>query len=148
MACHPAAAAAAGPSQALKAVNVRAVRPQICRTFLALATRHIARIPPRIGNDQSHEESIWLLPAMAVVALLSHALQAAEPLTVGSLFTDHAVLQRDMVVPVWGKAEPGREVVVQFAGQEKQATADKDGRLDVAKLDPMAASATGRNTLR
>ena len=37
----------------------------------------------------------------------------------GSLFTDHAVLQRDMVVPVWGKAEPGREVVVQFAAQEK-----------------------------
>ena len=81
--------------------------------------------------------------ALAVVALLSPSLRAAEPLTLGSLFTDHAVLQRDMAVPVWGKAEPGREVVVQFAGQEKRATADKDGRWMV-KLDPMPASADGR----
>ena len=43
------------------------------------------------------------------------------------LFTDNMVLQRDIAVPVWGKAEPGSKVVVQFAGQEKPATADKDG---------------------
>ncbi len=72
-----------------------------------------------------------------------HWLPAAEPLTLGSLFTDHAVFQRDIAVPVWGKAEPGCKVVVQFAGQEKPATADKDGRWMV-KLDPMAASADGQ----
>ena len=74
--------------------------------------------------------------ALVLVALVSLPAAAAEPLTLGSLFTDHAVLQRDMAVPVWGKAEPGRQVVVQFAGQEKRATADKDGRWTV-KLDPM-----------
>jgi sialate O-acetylesterase len=83
------------------------------------------------------------VPALAVVALLTTALQSAEPLTLGSLFTDHGVFQRDLPVPVWGKAEPGREVVVQFAGQEKRATADKNGRW-MAKLDPMAASASGQ----
>src|SRR6185369_514476 len=56
---------------------------------------------------------------------------------------DHAVLQRDAAVPVWGKAEPGQKIVVQFADQEKTATADKDGRWMV-KLDPLPASATGR----
>ena len=54
---------------------------------------------------------------LAVVALFSGSLTAAEPLSLGSLFTDHAVLQRDMAVPVWGQAEPGQKVVVQFAGQ-------------------------------
>ena len=68
---------------------------------------------------------------------------AAEPLTLGSLFTDHAVLQRDTSIPVWGKAEPGRQVVVQFAGQEKRATTDKDGRWTL-KLDPIGASADGQ----
>jgi sialate O-acetylesterase len=80
---------------------------------------------------------------IAVVALLSQSLFAAEQLTLGSLFTDHAVLQRDMVVPVWGKGEPGQQVTVQFAAQEKKATVDKDGRWMV-KLDPMAASADGQ----
>src|SRR5258708_24056110 len=80
---------------------------------------------------------------LAVIALWFNSLQAAEPLTLGSLFTDHAVLQRDMAVPVWGKAEPGAKVVVQFAGQEKQAAADKAGKW-IVKLDPMAASAEGR----
>ncbi len=74
---------------------------------------------------------------------MSTALQAAQPLTLGSLFTDRAVFQRDLPVPVWGKAEPGREVVVQFAGQEKRTKADKDGRWMV-KFDPLAASATGQ----
>ncbi|HEX4143538.1 MAG TPA: family 16 glycoside hydrolase [Pirellulales bacterium] len=81
--------------------------------------------------------------ALAVVALLSPSLQAAQELTLGSLFSDHAVLQRDMPVPVWGKAEPGQQVVVQFATQEKKATADKVGRWMV-KLDPMPASAEGK----
>lgn len=70
-------------------------------------------------------------------------LSAAEKLSLNSLFTDHAVLQRDIAVPVWGKAEPGLKLVVQFAGQEKPATADKDGKWSV-KLDPLTASAEGR----
>ena len=80
---------------------------------------------------------------LAVIALLSSSLGAAEPLSLNSLFTDHAVLQRDMAVPVWGKAEPGQKVVVQFAGQEKLATADKDGKW-LVKLDPLPASAEPR----
>lgn len=57
-----------------------------------------------------------------------------------SVFTDHMVLQREKAAPVWGKAEPGEEVVVEFAGQKKSTKAGADGRWMV-KLDPMPANA-------
>ncbi len=83
------------------------------------------------------------LAALALVSALAPALSAAEKLKLASAFTDHAVLQRDLAVPVWGKAEPGTKLTVTFAGQEKPATADKDGKW-LVRLDPLAASAEGR----
>ncbi len=58
------------------------------------------------------------------------------------LFTDHAVLQRDARVPVWGWAKPGTKIMVSFAGQKKNATVAKDGKW-MAYLDPMPACTTG-----
>ena len=66
------------------------------------------------------------LGALALVGMLAPSLSAAEKLKLASTFTDHAVLQRDLAVPVWGKAEPGTKLTVSFGGQEKAATADKD----------------------
>jgi sialate O-acetylesterase len=63
------------------------------------------------------------------------------------------VLQRDQPVPIWGQAEPGEEVTVQFAGQEKHAAADKQGhwqvRLKSLKASALPADLTirGSNTL-
>lgn len=34
---------------------------------------------------------------------------AAADVKLPALFSDHAVLQRDMAVPVWGWADPGEE---------------------------------------
>jgi len=79
---------------------------------------------------------------LAVLTCFALPLPAAE-LTVGSLFTNNAVLQRDLPVPVWGTAEPGRKVTVTFAGQEKTATAGENGKWSL-KLDPLAASAEDR----
>ncbi len=53
------------------------------------------------------------------------------------MFTDHAVLQRDMPVPVWGWAEPGEEVTVAIAGQTHKATADDKGNWQVT-LKPLS----------
>lgn len=78
---------------------------------------------------------------LAVTGLGGGAL-AADPqpaLQLGAPFTDHAVLQRDAEVPIWGWTQPGRRVTVAFAGQEKAATAGKDGKWMV-KLDPVPAS--------
>ena len=53
------------------------------------------------------------------------------------------VLQRGVEAPVWGWADQGEEVTVQFAGQTKKAMPDAKGKWMV-KLDPMTASADPR----
>src|SRR6185312_5569661 len=79
--------------------------------------------------------------AVAVVALA--ALGARAEVKLASPFTSHMVLQCDMKVPVWGTAEPGEAVTIEFAGQRKSATAGADGHWRV-ELDPMKASAESR----
>lgn len=64
-------------------------------------------------------------------------------LTVASPFTDNAVLQRDSQVPVWGTANPGDKVTVEFAGQKKISVVNQDGRWK-AMLDSMPADAQSR----
>jgi sialate O-acetylesterase len=91
--------------------------------------------------------SIFILVASSIVAWSHVAALAADAEAAGlklpGIFTDHMVLQRDMPVPVWGWAEPGEEVTVEFAGQKKTAKAAADGKWMV-KLDPLPASAEPR----
>ena len=61
----------------------------------------------------------------------------------GTPFSDNAVLQRDMHVPIWGKASPGETVKVEVAGQSLAAKAGDDGKWRV-DLAPMEASSEGR----
>ncbi len=44
------------------------------------------------------------------------------------LFADHAVLQRDRPLQVWGQAAPGESVAVTLAGRSATAIAGSDGR--------------------
>ncbi|WP_116124929.1 sialate O-acetylesterase [Lewinella sp. IMCC34183] len=74
--------------------------------------------------------------------LMSWALAAAVSLP--DIFTDHLVLQREQVVPVWGMAAPGEAVRVSFGGQEQRTIADEEGKWRV-HLSPMEASATPRD---
>jgi sialate O-acetylesterase len=62
--------------------------------------------------------------------------------TLAPLFTDHAVLQCDKPLPVWGRARPGEAVTVAFRGQRVAARAGNDGRW-IAFLPPFAASCDG-----
>ena len=43
------------------------------------------------------------------------------------VFQDHAILQRDRPIPVWGHAQPGAQIQLDFAGQHITARADKHG---------------------
>jgi sialate O-acetylesterase len=68
------------------------------------------------------------------------------------LFTDHCVLQQGMKVPVWGIADPGEKVTVQFQGQEKTATAAENGtwKVELDKLrpgGPFEMTIRGKNTV-
>lgn len=46
----------------------------------------------------------------------------------GAPFSDNAVLQRGMQVPIWGKASPGETMTVEFAGQKHRTASDGNGR--------------------
>jgi sialate O-acetylesterase len=90
---------------------------------------------------------------LALLLILGWSGAAEADVSLPSLFSDHAVLQRDMPVPVWGTASPGEAVEVLFAGQTKTTVADGGGAWRLT-LDPMPASAApspmtvrGHNTL-
>jgi sialate O-acetylesterase len=69
-----------------------------------------------------------------------------------SLFCDHAVLQRDLPIPVWGWAEPGETITVRLAVNEAKAVAGADGAWRVT-LPPLPAggphemTVAGRETI-
>jgi sialate O-acetylesterase len=86
-----------------------------------------------------------LLPyaLFAILPTLFCATATAAAPKFAGVFSDHAVLQRDMAVPVWGTADAGSEIVVEFDGQKKIAQADANGKWRV-KLDAMPASAIPR----
>ncbi len=75
--------------------------------------------------------------ALAVIVCCSRGALAA--LTVASMFSDHAVLQADMPVPVWGRAAAGAKITVTFASASVDATADDSGKWR-ATLPAMHAS--------
>ncbi|MSU23265.1 MAG: sialate O-acetylesterase [Opitutus sp.] len=52
------------------------------------------------------------------------------------LFSDHAVLQRGVTVPVWGTADAGEKITVTYRGASATAVADERGQWRVA-LPPM-----------
>src|SRR5688500_17100121 len=58
------------------------------------------------------------------------AVQAQAPL-MDALFVDHAVLQRDRAIDVYGQAAPGEEVSVTLAGASATGRADSRGRWSV-----------------
>jgi sialate O-acetylesterase len=62
--------------------------------------------------------------------------------TMPTMFTDHAVLQQGMAVPVWGTASASEQVTVDFNGQSKSTTASGSGDWMVY-LDSMSASSAG-----
>lgn len=55
------------------------------------------------------------------------------------IFSDHMVLQQQMDVPIWGWADAGEQVAVQFADQSVQTQADERGRWRV-HLQPLVAT--------
>lgn len=89
-----------------------------------------------------NDKNIKKMMLLGVCALLTASAQAEVKLN--SLFCDHAVLQRNQPLPIWGSADPGERVTVSFAGQNKTVTTGKDGKWSVA-LAPLKASNEGRS---
>ena len=102
-------------------------------------------------HQKTKSSILLLLPAsLLLVSLAMGAPKESEnaevqppAIELGAPFRDHAILQREAEVPVWGWSKPGTEVTVEFAGQKKSASAGEDGKWMV-KLAPLEASAEGR----
>ena len=67
--------------------------------------------------------------AFCLCTLLAGAQE--QGLTVGPLFTDHAILQQGQQIPVWGKARKGATVTVTFGKAKAKAKADAEGNWKV-----------------
>jgi len=91
-----------------------------------------------------------IIPLAALMALSTTLLADVK---ISNVFSDNMVLQREMKVPVWGRADAGEKVTVEFNGQNVAATAGDDGRWKL-ELSPMKVSTTpmvmtvkGKNTI-
>lgn len=86
------------------------------------------------------------LPTVISIALSVFAITSIScgDITLPAVFSDHMVLQRDLEVPIWGTADPGEKVRVQFAGQDQTTTADSQGHWTVT-LKAMPASTESRS---
>jgi sialate O-acetylesterase len=88
---------------------------------------------------------VWIVKRLFLLSLLFPLfLQTAiaKPVPAG-LFTDHAVLQQERPVPVWGTADAGEKISVAFAGKTYATTAGADGKWQVV-LDSLAATSEPR----
>ena len=92
-----------------------------------------------------------VLVLLSLINMSGVATIARADVRLPAIFSDHMVLQRDAIVPVWGWAEPGEKVTVSIAGQTKAATTDASGKWSV-KLDKVSTGealtlvVTGKNT--
>lgn len=92
-----------------------------------------------------------------VVCLLPFALLVSAPssraeVSVPSVLADHMVLQRDKPVHLWGMADPGETVTVEFRGNRASTQAGRLGRWSVdlpagQAGGPFALTIRGKNTI-
>jgi sialate O-acetylesterase len=78
--------------------------------------------------------------ALSISLAAPIAAHADAGLTLAPLFGDHAVLQRDKPVPVWGTAGASEAITVTYHGRTAQTTAGPDGQWKLV-IGPFSASA-------
>ena len=104
-------------------------------------------LPGFAGNSAMHKRSFHTsaLALFAALALIATAASLRADVKLPVIFSDHMVLQQGISVPVWGWADEGELVVVQYRDQVVQTRA-KNGKWQV-KLATMKANATPANLL-
>ena len=73
----------------------------------------------------------FMLLTLLLVGLSACQSPPAEHVSLAALFTDHMVLQRDIPIPVWGKATPGGLVTVTLGDDQADAVAGEDSTWQV-----------------
>lgn len=71
-----------------------------------------------------------LLAVSLCLSLPAHAA-GGDAALLHAMFQDHAVLQRDQPIRIWGRARPAEEVQVDFAGHKARTHAGDDGHWEL-----------------
>ena len=79
-----------------------------------------------------------LLSLAACLAMAARSGAAHAAPLFDEMFRDHAVLQRDRPIPVWGEASPGEQLTITLNGVADEVIADAEGRWH-ARLAAMPA---------
>jgi sialate O-acetylesterase len=93
----------------------------------------LERIYKVVEKNQKEMKRLFLLLSLFLILSLVHG-----QLKMAGIFTDHAVIQQNAYVPVWGWAKPGAEVVLKIAGRNYTALADGAGRWQIS-MEPFKA---------
>ena len=80
------------------------------------------------GPNSSHGDNGGVNNGDAAPALPMIPRAISGEFALSSLFTDHAVLQRDRPLKIWGQAAPGEAIEVNLGGQSASAVTDNNGR--------------------
>ena len=93
----------------------------------------------------------YQLSSLACLLVFTTSLLA--DVKVCNIFGDNMVIQREMKIPVWGKADAGEKITVEFNGQSASVTTTTEGKWKT-ELSPMKSSTTplsmtvkGKNTV-
>jgi sialate O-acetylesterase len=84
--------------------------------------------------------------ALGGLALPAQAQQLTQQLNLAQLFSDHAVLQREQPIAIWGTAGAGRKLSVTLGGATVNGSADAHGKWRV-ELPPQPAGGPYRLTV-
>lgn len=101
-----------------------------------IALRDVARYMPAATPRQKY----------APVGQGTRSVPSAQNLRVADVFTDNAVLQQGVKLPVWGTVAAGEKVTLHFAGQTKTVQASSDGSWRLA-LTPLESDAEGKRLI-
>lgn len=64
----------------------------------------------------------------AILLFMACSIQAAQKLSVASIFSEHAVLQQKKAVPVWGEATPHAFITVTLGANKAHCQTDENGK--------------------
>jgi sialate O-acetylesterase len=91
-----------------------------------------------------------ILIFLVLIAALSSPAQAK--VKVASIFQSHMVLQREMKIPIWGKATAGEKITVTLDGKSAETVAKENGtwRVNLPEMKaggPFTVEVKGTNTI-
>ena len=92
------------------------------------------------------------MKGLLIFCLLAVLVCVHAELSVNSIFSDHMILQKGVVVPVWGTAGEGEKIAVSFNGQTVSAiTANGKWLVKLLpmpyQLTPLSMTVSGKNTI-